>query len=369
MTMKIASYNVENLFRRAVAFSGDADPAEAQAVLAAHGEINGLLRKPVYEVADRSRILELLTELGLRESDDGSPLVMLRQNRGQLVRRRQNGDVEVVAGGRGDWLGWVELKTEAVDEITTQNTARVVKDLDADVLAVVEAETRHSLRDFSRVLLRQVGGRPFEHSMLVEGNDDRGINVGLMTKDAFAIGSIHTHIFDRTGPNAFTFSRDCPEYLIRTPGGNEILVLVIHFKSKRGGGGDARRLAQAKRVKEIVEQRLPSHPNLAVVGDLNDTPDSDTLAPLLAGTPLADISTHANFDDGDLPGTFGTQKAANKIDYVLLSPNLMNSVSAGGVLRTGVFTASGAWDMLPTVTTKAQQASDHAAIWAELELA
>jgi len=214
----------------------------------------------VYEDRDRVRILELLTALGLREDDDASPLVMLRQNRGQLVRRRQNGEVDVVAGGRGDWLGWVELKTQAVNEVTTQNTARVIKDLDADVLAVVEAESRHSLRDFSRVLLRQVGGQPYEHSMLIEGNDDRGINVALMTAAAFAIDTIHTHIFDLVKPNQPVFSRDCPEYLIRTTAGSEILVLVNHFKSKRGGG-DARRLLQAKRVKEIVEQRLAEHPS------------------------------------------------------------------------------------------------------------
>lgn len=367
MSMKIASYNVENLFERAVALSGETDAAEAQAAIVAQGEINVLLRKPVYEDRDRVRILELLTALGLRDDDDGSPLVMLRQNRGQLVRRRQNGEVDVVAGGRGDWLGWVELKTQAVNEVTTQNTARVIKDLDADILAVVEAESRHSLRDFSRVLLRQVGGQPYEHSMLIEGNDDRGINVALMTAAAFAIDTIHTHIFDLVKPNQPVFSRDCPEYLIRTKAGSEILVLVNHFKSKRGGG-EARRLLQAKRVKEIVEQRLPEHPNLAVVGDLNDTPDSASLAPVLGETSLADISTHPAFDDGGFAGTFGTQGAANKIDYLLLSPDLMSRVSAGGVLRTGVFSASDRWPMLPTIATKAEQASDHAAIWAEIDL-
>jgi len=33
--------------------------------------------------------------------------------------------------------------------------------------------------------------------MLIEGNNDRGINVALMTAAAFAIDTIHTHIFDR----------------------------------------------------------------------------------------------------------------------------------------------------------------------------
>jgi hypothetical protein len=73
-------------------------------------EINTLLRKASYSSQDRDRILELLETLGLRQDDEGGGFALLRQNRGQLVRRRQTGDVEIVASGRADWVGWVELK-------------------------------------------------------------------------------------------------------------------------------------------------------------------------------------------------------------------------------------------------------------------
>ena len=36
---------------------------------------------------------------------------------------------EVIANGRGDWIGWLELKREAVNEDATRNTARVVGDI------------------------------------------------------------------------------------------------------------------------------------------------------------------------------------------------------------------------------------------------
>lgn len=363
--MRIASYNVQNLFERAVALSAGADGADA--TLIAQAEINSLLRKAVYTAADRARILELLEELGLLDSDEGSGLAMLRQNRGQLVLRPQSGPVEIVAGGRASWVGWVELKTAAVDEVATRHTARVIHELDADVLGVVEAESRHSLRDFSRVMLRRVGGEPYAHSMLIEGNDERGINVGLMTKEGFDFDVVRTHIFDLTDGDQPIFSRDCAEYLIRTPAGNEILVLVNHFKSKLGGG-DARRLLQATRVQEIVEERLPDHPNLVVLGDLNDSPGSPDLAPLIDGTPLADISTSPLFDDGGFPGTFDTQGAGDKIDYVLLSPALMTRVTGGGVDREGVFSASDRWPFFPTITDRFHQASDHAAIFADIDL-
>jgi endonuclease/exonuclease/phosphatase family metal-dependent hydrolase len=364
--MRIASYNVENLFERALALSADA-AAAADTTLAEQAECNELLRKAAYSDADKVRIVELLIALGLGDSDDGAELVFLRQNRGRLLRRPAGGGIEIVADGRGDWVGWVELKSAPVDELATRHTALVIHRLDADVIGVVEAETRRSLRDFSRVMLRRVGGQPYAHSMLIEGNDDRGINVGLMTKDGFEFETARTHIFDLRENDQPIFSRDCPEYLIRTPGGNDVLVLVNHFKSKRGGG-DAQRLRQATRVRDIVNARLTTHPNLVVLGDLNDTPDSPNLAPLLNETPLQDISTSPHFDDGGFPGTFGTQSPSNRLDYLLLSPNLMGAVSAGGFFREGVFSASDRWPFFPTITKKAEQASDHAAVWAQIDI-
>jgi len=122
LSMRIASYNVQNLFERAVALSSASDH-NGPAVIARQGEINTLQRRADYTSPDvRPRILELLEELGLLHDDDASPLVMLRQNRGQLVRRHQDDTVGVIAKGRGDWLDWVELKSETVDTVHPQHS-------------------------------------------------------------------------------------------------------------------------------------------------------------------------------------------------------------------------------------------------------
>jgi len=39
-------------------------------------------------------------------------------------------------------------------------------------------------------------------------------------------------------------------------------------------------------------------PTTSVIGDLNDTPASTPLEPLISGTDLKDAFTHSAFDDG-----------------------------------------------------------------------
>lgn len=75
--MRIASYNVENLFERPKAMNLSTW-AQGAPVLAAHAELNSLLQCAHYTVEGRDdRILDLLGELGILKSDE-SPFVRLR---------------------------------------------------------------------------------------------------------------------------------------------------------------------------------------------------------------------------------------------------------------------------------------------------
>jgi hypothetical protein len=141
--MIIASFNVESLFERAQALDKQ-DWATGAPALEQHAEINRLLGEPIYTDAIKKRIVDLLVKLGLDKSDEGRGCARLRVNRGHLLTRSA-GEVTIVAAGRVDWIGWVELKMEPVNELATQHTAQVLKDIDADVQVVVEAESRISL--------------------------------------------------------------------------------------------------------------------------------------------------------------------------------------------------------------------------------
>ena len=58
----------------------------------------------------------------------------------------------------------------------------------------------------------------------------------------------------------------------------------------------------------------------------------------------------------------------NKFDYLLCSPAVFEAVTAAGVHRRGVWTASGRWEMYPTLEWSVDAASDHAVLWVDVDL-
>jgi endonuclease/exonuclease/phosphatase family metal-dependent hydrolase len=367
--MRIATYNVANLFERARALDFETW-AEGRATLETIARVSGLLARPRYTPSIVEKIEAGLVELGLGKSDTGK-LVELRQNRGKL-RRRVDGQLRVVAKGRDDWWGWLELRRGTVDAVATQLTARVIRELHADVLGVVEAESRPALAHFVEKLVCTGGERPGP-VMLIEGNDTRGIDVGLVLRHGYRIVRTLSHLDDEDAKGRM-FRRDCSEHEIEAPDGRRLVVLVNHFKSQGYGrpeDNDGLRLRQARRVAEIYRGlRAAGHAAVAVLGDLNDDPRAAPLAPLLVDTDLRDVSTHPRFDHGGFPGTHGAcRAAADKLDYILLSPSLFDAVRSGGVDRRGIWAAGRqeAFGIFPELTGPARAASDHGAVWVELD--
>lgn len=378
MPFRLATYNVENLFSRARALDPDTWH-HGREVLAEYQALNALLQHPIYTDSDKTLIVRLLEQLGLGR-DNETEFLRLREHKGRLLRRGgPNGAREVVANGRGDWVGWVELQLGVVNELSARMTARVIADVGADILAVVEAEDRLALKRFNEQMLRPLGAA-YRSIMLIDGNDERGIDVGLLTRPGFPITNIVSHIDDVLpyDDDELLFNRDCPEYTVRLPNGEPLLLLVNHFKSRRAEGSadaadaDALREVQARRVREIYEQRRAEGVRyIAVLGDLNDAPYSEALAPLLAeGSDLLDISEHPAYDGGGLPGTRAYCEADDKLDYLLLSPALFARVTGGGVWRRGIWGGKHGtlFPHYPEIKMRGQAASDHAALWADVDL-
>jgi len=379
----VASFNVENLFARPKAFD-TTDWLSGEPVLSAYHEFNALVAKASYTSDDTARLRELLVALDIytvntqgavrRKQSQAPKWAWLRKNRGSFDREPKDAtkSVEIIATGRGDWIGWVELATEATDEVGTRTTARVIADVDADIIAIVEAEDRPSLIRLNHELL----GDRYEHVMLVDGNDDRGIDVGIMTKKGFDIETIRSNVDvkDRNGP---VFSRDCPQYEIRTPSGETVHVLVNHFKSQSGGGGPKRK-RQAKEVRRIADELVAAGKNVIVLGDLNegqssvDKPATNLKVLFDPAGPLVSCYELPGFDPGARPGTFDSCGIRNRLDYLLVSRSLRPNFRSGHVFRKGLWgsrtTRPTDWETYPEMANHNQQASDHAALVVELDL-
>lgn len=375
---KVASFNVENLFSRARALNKETT-GETTAILKKVDEFQGLIRKAAYSAADKARIFQLYGG-----DVDGVALkdyIEVRENRGKLFKRSGTAAVSVHAetNGSADWDGSVEFKREKFTEVTRQNTAKVVKDVNADLLCVVEVESRPTLVDFDSQLL---AGR-YRYEMLIDGNDDRGIDVGLLSKQE--IGTIRTHMFDPGATGGRVFARDCLEVEVLLPGGKRLVVLCNHFTSKLNGGGGDRRRAQSSRVREILGKYDLTNEWVVVAGDFNDTPDSAALAPLLSDAPGQPSRLHdvlkLQFPAAPRKRWTYNSTRFEQIDFVLVSEALKSRFKRAGVFRTGMHdlekltSSTGAVaagidkeKQYPTVTRWSNAASDHGAVWAEFDL-
>lgn len=384
--MRIATFNVENLFRRvdamyprpATGAGGDLFSKTSTQIIEDYQRFKALIDQSTYDAATKTELIALLKlyRLHLRDSSK-ERYFTLREVREKLFVKPKTGSIRIDVNGRQDWEGWIELKQSDLRGAAVANTGRIVKLVGADVLAVVEVEDRTAMRRFSEQVLAidepTYGKIEYTFCRLMDGNDDRGIDVGLFSR--MPIVSMNSNV-DLGLPAERIFRRDCAEYEVRTPGGKSLWLLINHFKSKGSGTlaeTNARREKECAAVAGICSSRHANHDYVVVAGDLNDSP-GPWLQPLL-DLGFRDAMQHPTYlakKDPTFkkkPKRLGTiSSGADKFDYLLLSPALWNAVTDVGVERQGIW-APRTFPHLPEVTSKLTAASDHASLWADINLA
>lgn len=179
-----------------------------------------------------------------------------------------------------------ETVLSAFDYASKRKTiGAVLKQLDGDIVVLAEIENKAILDDLDAAEL----GDAYSQRILIEGNDQRGIDVGVLSK--IAPDSVVSHkddVFVLKGTNGpqYHFARDCLE-LHFTVNGREIILLGVHFRAKGANDDPDKRLAEAQRARQIADELHAKKPDagILVLGDFNDTPGSLPCAAVVGAAP------------------------------------------------------------------------------------
>jgi endonuclease/exonuclease/phosphatase family metal-dependent hydrolase len=256
-----------------------------------------------------------------------------------------------------------------------------IKRMDLDVLAAQEVEDIDTLRRFNA---DELGGM-YRHLVLIEGNDDRFIDVAVFSK--LPIGDITTHqkATHPEDPNDEVFSRDLLQVDVLDKARSKKLFTLYntHLKSQfvdpkqfntpaeveaERKRADARRRQQAETINAIIKLQMhPTQPYI-LVGDMNDTPDSEPLA-AFRDPRVGMVNALANPDesrpakrDNPPPATkawthrfkeSGQPARYDLFDHIWISPVLAPTLKKA---------------MIDRRTKHEGDGSDHDPAWIELEL-
>ena len=264
----------------------------------------------------------------------------------------------------------------ATDRMDRRLTAAVLRDLNADVVALQEVFDLETLDYFHDRFLAVEGFTPYPERVCLPGNDGRGLDLAALGRRPFDDVRSHADITrealglpagDR--PDAPALRRDC---LMITAGA--LTLVICHLKAPYPDEQAAWRVRrqEAEVVRRLIELRFPPGGDdlWLIIGDLNE-PDTDlahsAIAPLLApfSVDLLDrlaLKDRWTFHDADSGQIFCP-------DGMLASPALARRwpEARPGILREGMGreVQQTHEERLQPVGWHRPHASDHAAIYVD----
>lgn len=376
--MKLATFNIQNLFHR----HKDLNKIPlGKCALLWINEMDTLIRKRGKDPIDIDRIKELSFLIGFDKRDRNTYAIM-RKRGGELYFQGRPSATEMKANLITDWKGWAEIKTLPLDPVSIQNKARVIAEVNPDILLLQEVEDRSSLVQFNKELLPSFNGVPFREVVVLQGNDERGQEMALMTKNGYYIRGLETFADEFEQGVKPLFDKNLLKYKIITPSGNIVYVILVHLQEALDTDKDLtdnKRYVQASRVADICNQlSKEGQKNIVVAGTFNAVSYCYSLSPLLQYTDLKDVSKHRTFevaiDDGEDAGYYrmgAYKKGVNikQLDYLLLSPALFNKVKKSGLNRRAVWPkVRPQWSIYNTIQKAENAASEHPVVFVELDI-
>jgi len=240
MYVTVGTFNLNNLFSR-FNFRGEIDAIRHQ---------------------DTNLDSEMIYEFGSHDT------WKIRTYRGGLVKAKEVKNIELIA--------------------------KRIKEMNVDVLAVQEVEDIDTLHQFNREYLNSM----YRYFVLIDGNDLRLIDVGVLSKLPISRITTWQHTVHPDDPTRRVFGRDLLEVEILSPSRSRKLFTIfnnhlkshyVDFKEDPVAGeqsNNQRRTRQAEIISKIVKTQTRPNSSFIVLGDMNDPPDSPCLKPLIKDQEL-----------------------------------------------------------------------------------
>lgn len=367
--MKIASFNIQNLFHRNKLLITENrlhnDDSRTQ-------EFEKLIQTEHKTSRDYSRMHELAGLIGLNTEPFSSYLSMKNVDGAIVVSSNKKGPVKK-ASRQTNWEGWIKLENAPINEKAIMNKAKVIMDSNPDVLLLQEVEDRASLIEFNSRFLNSNSDRGYNKFIHMEGNDPKGLGMGILLKPAIHFKSMKSFANETDEDGSILFEKDLHHYEIEDTNGKCISILSCHFDSE----SDAKRKRQAlKTIKIYNELQGKGNQNIIVVGTFNVPSYSESLSPLLKETGLRDVVKHPSFkvdrDTGNDSNYFrlgAYRKGVNILqkDYLLVSESLFDKIKESGMNRRAIWPLTQPqWPIYDSMKKEVYAASEHPLIWADI---
>jgi endonuclease/exonuclease/phosphatase family metal-dependent hydrolase len=207
----------------------------------------------------------------------------------------------------------------------------VIKNLDADIVVLAEVENLAILDDLNTTELDHA----YAKTILIDGNDSRGIDIGMLTKlPPESVVSHKDDVFVKAGTNGpqYHYSRDCLEVHF-TFNQRKLIVLGVHFKAKAAPDDPDKRLAEGQHTRAIADALQAKEPGAAIVvlGDFNDTTGSAPYNAVLGAAPTL-FADSADAVPAAEHYSYDYQGKLELIDHQMANPRLAALIDPAQVL-------------------------------------
>jgi len=258
-------------------------------------------------------------------------------------------------------------KDSRVDVGTSPKSARelwalskVIKEVNADVIALQEVENIGFLREFNKSFLKDLG---YNNVVLIEGNSSkstrgRGIDVAVLSRVPVLSATTYQHRkFNIDGKKNIQFSRDFLHVQLKSPDYPVIHLFTLHTISKSSGAWTHyRRVAEAKAGAKILEEQFAKDTNswIVILGGFNDGPKSKSVKTFL-DIPNVPMKRIPLLDDKKRNYTWygsGGYYSPSTLDHIIASEPMAGRIKKS---KSGIFNDK-----------NAEAASDHRPLFIEV---